>query len=138
MIRVPQLCGNKDVFTREPSGGNSCLQGLAHLTLVPISFRTIEVSKSGFQRVSGSTHRRGCISNKGAKPEYGHLAESVVERHSRIPKIRRFDHDDSSTLSRVQHHRSDSRTFLIFVDHFVIFWPTTAPSLPFCAIGTQF
>src|SRR6201999_2471151 len=73
MIGVPQLCGNKNVITRNPSGDKSCLQRLAHLTLVPVSFRTIEVSKSSFQRVSGSTYRRGCIGNQGAKPEHGHM-----------------------------------------------------------------
>jgi hypothetical protein len=103
MIGVPQLCGNKDVFTRNPSSDKSCLQRLAHLTLVPVSFRAIEVSKSSFQRVSGSTYRRGRIGNQGAKPEHGHMAGSVVEWHSRNPKIRRSDHDGSSALSRVQH-----------------------------------
>src|ERR1700723_1803263 len=53
MIGVPQLCGNKDVFTRNPSSGKSCLQGLTHLTLVPVSLRTIEVSKPSFQRAPG-------------------------------------------------------------------------------------
>src|SRR6202045_3798174 len=57
VIGVPQLCGNKNVFARDPSSGKSCLQRLAHLALVPVSFRTIEVSKSGFQRISGSTYR---------------------------------------------------------------------------------
>jgi hypothetical protein len=111
MIGVPQLCGTKDVFTRDPSGGKSCLQGLADLALVPISFRTIEVSKSSFQRVSGRSYCYGRIGNQGAKPEYGHMAGSVIERHSRSPKIRRFDHDDTSVVSRVQHHRPDNRTF---------------------------
>src|ERR1700738_4937388 len=32
MIGVPQLCGNKYVFTRNPSSGKSCLQRLAHPT----------------------------------------------------------------------------------------------------------
>jgi hypothetical protein len=63
VIGIPQLCGNKDVFARDPSSGKSCLQRLAYLALVPVSFRTIEVSKSGFQRVSGSTYRRGRIGN---------------------------------------------------------------------------
>src|SRR4051794_8180787 len=40
MIGVPQLRGNKDVFTRNPSSGESCLQRLAHFTLVPVSLRT--------------------------------------------------------------------------------------------------
>jgi hypothetical protein len=48
MIGVPQLCRNKDVFPRNPSSGKSCLQRLAHLTLVPIAFRTVEMSKSSF------------------------------------------------------------------------------------------
>jgi hypothetical protein len=33
------------------------------------------------------------------------MAGSVVERHFRSPKIRRFDHDDTSALSRIQHRR---------------------------------
>src|ERR1041385_246427 len=57
MIGVPQLCGNKDVFTPDLAGGESSLQRLAHLTLVPVSFRTIEVSKSSLQGVSGSIYR---------------------------------------------------------------------------------
>jgi hypothetical protein len=109
MIGVPQLCGNKDVFSRNPPSGKSCLQGLTHLTLVAVSFRTIEVPKSSFQRASGSTYRLGCIGNQGAKPEYGHMAASVVERHARIPKSRRFDHDDTLAVARVQHHLPDTR-----------------------------
>jgi hypothetical protein len=108
MIGVPQLCGNKDVFAGNPSGGKSCLQRLAHLTLVPVSFRTIEVPKSGFQCVSGSTDGRGCIGNQGAKAEHRHVAGSVVQRQSRIPKIRRVNHDDISAVSRVQHHLPDT------------------------------
>src|SRR5450755_764292 len=100
MISVPQLCGDKDVFTRNPSSGKSRLQRLAHLTLVPVSFRTIEVSKSSLQRVSSSTYRCGCIGNQGAKAEYGNMAGSLVQRDSRSPKIRRFDHDDTSAVSR--------------------------------------
>jgi hypothetical protein len=107
MIGVPQFCGNKDVFTRNPSSGKSCPQRLAHLTLVPVSFRTIEVSKSSFQRVSGSTYRRGRIGNQGAKPECGHIAGSVVERYSLSPKVRRFEHDDTSAVSRVKQQRLD-------------------------------
>jgi hypothetical protein len=71
MIGVPQLCGTKDVFTRDPSGGKSCLQGLADLALVPVSFRTIEVSKSSFQRVSGRSYCYGRIGNQGANPSTG-------------------------------------------------------------------
>jgi hypothetical protein len=107
MIGVPQLCGNENVFACDPSSGESNLQRLAYLALVPVSLRAIEVSKSSFQRVSGSTYRRGRIGNQGAKPEHGHMAGSVVEWHSRNPKIRRSDHDGSSALSRVQHHRPD-------------------------------
>jgi hypothetical protein len=99
MIGVPQLCGNKDVFTCNFPSGETCLQRLSHLTLVAVSLRTIEVSESSFQRISGSAYRLGCIGNKGAKPEYWYIASSVVERHSHIPKIRRFEHDHSSPLS---------------------------------------
>src|SRR5882757_7030504 len=56
VIGVPQLCRNKNVFARDPSGGKSRLQRRANLSLVPVSFRAIEVSKSGFQRVSGRTY----------------------------------------------------------------------------------
>jgi hypothetical protein len=52
------------------------------------------MSKSGFQRVCGSTYRRGCIGDQGAKSEYGHMAGSVVEPYFRNPKIGRFDHDE--------------------------------------------
>src|SRR5580704_7875849 len=78
MIGVPQLCGNKHLFTCNPSGGEPCLQSFAHLTLVPISFCTIKVSKSCFQCVPGTTYRRGCIGNQGAKAEYGYMAGSVA------------------------------------------------------------
>src|SRR5215469_4836702 len=49
VIGVPQFCGNKNVFARDPSSGKSCLQPPAYLALVPVSFRAIEVSKSGLQ-----------------------------------------------------------------------------------------
>src|SRR5215469_12011172 len=42
MIGVPQLCGDKNVFARDPPGGKSCLQRYAYLTLVPVSLGTIE------------------------------------------------------------------------------------------------
>jgi hypothetical protein len=104
MIGVPQFCGNEDVFTGNPSSGKSGLQRLAHLTLVLVSFRTIKVSKSRHQRVLGCTFRHDRIGNQGAKAEYGHLAGSVVQRNSGRPKIRRFDHDDASAASRLQHY----------------------------------
>src|SRR6516165_7582843 len=63
VIGVPQLCGNKNVFARDPSGGKPCLQRPAYLALVPVSFRAIEVPKSGFQRVSGRSYRHGWVGN---------------------------------------------------------------------------
>jgi hypothetical protein len=39
VIGVPQLCGHKDFFACDPSGGEVCLQRLAYLALVPVSFR---------------------------------------------------------------------------------------------------
>src|SRR5271155_2487370 len=96
MIGIPQFRCDEELLARNPCSGKSCLQRLSHLTLVPVSFRTIEVSKSNFQRVSGRTYRRGCIGNQGAKPEHRHMAHSVVERNSRSPKIRRFEHDETS------------------------------------------
>jgi hypothetical protein len=91
MIGVPQLGSNEDVCPRNPSSGHASLQRLAHLALVPVSFRAIEVSKSGFQRVSGSADRRGCIGYQSAEPEHRYLAGSVSERNSRSPKIGSFD-----------------------------------------------
>src|ERR1700722_4582351 len=104
MICVPQLCRNKNIFTRKPSSGKSGLQGLAHLTLISISFRTIEMSKSSFQRVSGSTDGLGCIGNQGAEAEYRHPACPVVERHPFRPKIRRVNHADTSLAARIRQH----------------------------------
>src|SRR5215475_12383472 len=99
MIGVPQLRCDKDVLTRNPSGSDSCVQRLAYLTLVPVSFRTIKMSKSSFQGLSGRTNRRRCIGNQSAKAEYRHMADSMVERKSCSPKIRRFDHDGTSLIS---------------------------------------
>jgi hypothetical protein len=46
------------------------------------------------------------------------MAGSVVERHSRSPKIRRFDHDDTSALGHVQHpDGSFGVTSPIFLDN---------------------
>src|ERR1700756_3601005 len=59
VIGVPQLCGDKDVFARDPSSGKSCLQRAAHFSLVPVSFCAIEVSKSRFQCASGCSYRHG-------------------------------------------------------------------------------
>src|SRR5215471_17475855 len=73
VVGVPQLCGNKDVLARDPSG-KSCLQGPAHLALVTVSFRAIEVSKSGGKRVAGGSEGHACVGNEGAKAECGHMA----------------------------------------------------------------
>jgi hypothetical protein len=105
MIGVPQLCGDKDLFTRNPSSSKSYLQSLAHLTLVPVSLRAIEVSKSGFQCVSGCSYCYGCVRNQGAKAECGHRTAPVVERHFRQPKIRRFSHGNTSALFCILHRR---------------------------------
>src|SRR5947209_18456003 len=107
MVGVPQLRGNENIFARDPPSDESYLQGLAYLALVPVALCTIEVSKSRFQRACGSAYRRRGIGNQGAKPEYGHMARSIVEPHSHTPKIRRFDHDGTSAVSRVEHHRPD-------------------------------
>jgi hypothetical protein len=63
VIGVPQFCGNKNVFARDAFRGKSCLHRLAHLALIPVSLRAIEVSKSGFQRVSSRSYRHGCVGN---------------------------------------------------------------------------
>src|ERR1700691_6298583 len=44
MIGIPQCCCDEDVLARNASSGKSRLQGLAHLALVPVSFRTVDVS----------------------------------------------------------------------------------------------
>jgi hypothetical protein len=69
MIGIPQFGGDEDVLARNPSSGKSRLQGLAHLTLVAVSLRTIEVAKSSFERVLSSSYCRGCIGDQGAKSE---------------------------------------------------------------------
>jgi hypothetical protein len=71
MIVVPQLCGNKDAFTPNPSSGKSCLQAFTYFTLIPISFRTIEVSKSSFQGVSGRTIVAAASGIRVPKPSTG-------------------------------------------------------------------
>src|ERR1700683_481096 len=35
VIGVPQLCGDENVFARDPSSGKSCLQRPAYLALIP-------------------------------------------------------------------------------------------------------
>jgi hypothetical protein len=92
MIGVPQLCGNKNVVALNSSSGKSCLQRFAHLKLIPVSFRTIEVSKSNLERFSGSTDCCRCVGNERAKPQHWHLAGPGVERYSHHPKIGKFDH----------------------------------------------
>src|SRR5580698_6513784 len=98
VIGVPQFRGNKKIFARDSPSGKSCLQRLAYLALVPVSFSTIEVSKSGFKCGSGRSYRHGCVGNQGAEAECGHMTRSVVERHSRHSKIRGFDRGCTSTL----------------------------------------
>ena len=83
------------------ASGESCVQGLADLTFVAISFCTIEMAKSSFQRVSGGAHCCGWIGNQGAEAECGEMAGSVVERYFLSPKIRRFGHGDKSVVSRI-------------------------------------
>jgi hypothetical protein len=96
MIGIPQFCGNEDVLARDSAGGKTSLQSLAYFTLVPVSLRTVEVSKPGFQCVSGGGYRYNWIGNQGAKSECGYRAAPVVKRHSRQSKIRRFIHGDTS------------------------------------------
>jgi hypothetical protein len=108
MIGIPQFCGHKQLFTVHPGSGQSCLQRLADFTFVPISFRTIEVPKSGVQRVSGSTDGPGCIGNQGAKPKHGHMAGAVTEGKSHGPKVRRLDHDVRWVKTSV--HKSTTTT----------------------------
>jgi hypothetical protein len=76
------------------------------------------VSKSGFQCVSGRSYRHGRVGNQSAKAECGHVAGSVVERHSRHPKIRRFNHGytslDALQPGAARHfHFSDQTEFVI-------------------------
>jgi hypothetical protein len=63
VIGVPQLCGDENIFASDPSTGKSCLQRCAYLALVSVSFRAIEMSKSGFQCVSGRGYRHGWVGN---------------------------------------------------------------------------
>ena len=68
VIRVPHLCGNKNVPTRSPPSREPCLQSLAHLALIPISFRTIGVWNSRVQRVSSRGDRQSSIGINVPKP----------------------------------------------------------------------
>ena len=44
--------GYEDVLTRtSSSSGKTCLQGRAHLALIAISFRTVEMPRPSFERV---------------------------------------------------------------------------------------
>jgi hypothetical protein len=63
------------------------MQRLAHFALVLVPLSAIEVSKSGFQCGPGRSDRHGRVGNQRAEAECRHLAASVVERHSRQPKI---------------------------------------------------
>jgi hypothetical protein len=63
VIGVPQLCGDENVFARNPSRGESCLQCAANLALVAVSFRAIEVAESSFEGVSGGGYCHGWVGN---------------------------------------------------------------------------
>src|SRR5580704_17710342 len=63
VIGVPQLCGDENVFARDPSRREPCLQGCANLALVAVSFRAIEVAESGVEGVSGRSYRHGWVGN---------------------------------------------------------------------------
>jgi hypothetical protein len=95
MNGIPRSRSDKVVFARHSSSGKSPLQCLAHFALIPVSLRTIEVTKSGFQRVSGRSDRHGWIKNQSAKAQGGHLATAVVEGNSRKLNLRRFVHEDT-------------------------------------------
>ncbi len=92
MIGAPQLRGDKNVFARNPAGSKPRLQRISYLAFIPVSLGTIEVSKTGFQRVSGCSDGYGWVRNQGAEAEGGHLARTMVERNFRQPKIGRFNH----------------------------------------------
>src|SRR5436190_10003549 len=93
MVGVPQLCCHEEIFTGNPSGGESCLQCLTDLLLVSISFGTIEVPKPRFQGCGSRDNRCGRIGNQGAEPEDRHAARSTAEPQPGGPKVRRVDHD---------------------------------------------
>jgi hypothetical protein len=46
MIGIPELCRDEDILAGDCSRGELGLQGLAYLTLIPIAFRAIKVTKS--------------------------------------------------------------------------------------------
>jgi hypothetical protein len=81
MIRVPQLGSNKDVFAGNASGDESGLQRLTHLAFVPVTFRTVEVPESGFQRIPDSIDRLSRIRDERAKPEQGHMKGVIYRSH---------------------------------------------------------
>ncbi len=90
MIGVPQLCGNENIFARDPCSGKSCLQRLAYLALISVSLCTIEVSKSGRERISGRGSGLGWVGNQGPQPSAGIwplplLSAILVSRRSEDP-----------------------------------------------------
>jgi hypothetical protein len=86
MIVVPELRGDEHVLPLDPPRPEHLLHRFADFLLIPVTFRSIELAKPGFQRGLGGDLGCDGVGNQRAEAERGHRAGSVVEGELRVAK----------------------------------------------------
>ena len=79
MIAVPELRGDEHVLPLDRSRLEHLLHGIADGLFIAVAFRTVEVTKSHFQRSLGGPFGRERIGNQRSDPEGGKCIGSVSE-----------------------------------------------------------
>ena len=86
MIAVPQLGGDEDVLPPNRPRLERRLHRIADRFLIAVTFRTIEMPETHFQRSLGSLSRHDRIGYQRTKPDSGDCARSMGKRNPRIAK----------------------------------------------------
>jgi hypothetical protein len=86
MIAVPQLSGDEDVLPPNRPSLERRLHSIADRFLIAVTFRTIEMPETHFQRGLGSLSRHDRIGYQRTKPDGGDCARSMGKTNPRIAK----------------------------------------------------
>src|SRR4029077_4309395 len=103
MIVVPELRGDKHVLPLDLPRLEHLLHRFADLFFSPVTFRSVDLTKSCFQRGLGRVFGCDDVGDQRAKTERGDRTGSVVEGYLRIAKVIGFYHCiDPSDISSVE------------------------------------
>src|SRR5512132_4119139 len=92
MIVVPELRADKHVLSLDFPRLEHLLHRFADLFFISVALRSVELTKSRFQRRLGRAFGCHRVGNQCAKSERGDRAGSVVERYLRMAKVVVFYH----------------------------------------------